>query len=98
MSWLCYPRLALLSLCVFAAGLQARARIQSGEAHVWETQEITFAATREYANPYAEVECWIDLQGPGFAKRVHGFWDGGRTFKVRFVATAPGEMIVVRIP
>ena len=59
--------------------------------HVWEVQEITFAAARDYANPYVEVECWVELEGPGFRRRVYGFWDGGRTFKVRLVATAPGE-------
>ena len=48
-------------------------------------------SAKAYANPYVDVECWIELAGPGFAKRVYGFWDGGRTFKVRFVATAPGE-------
>jgi hypothetical protein len=63
----------------------------SGEVHVWETQEIIFQAARDYANPYAEVDLWIELEGPGFTKRVRGFWDGGRTFRVRFVATAPGE-------
>ncbi|AOS45586.1 Putative endoglucanase [Lacunisphaera limnophila] len=68
-----------------------RALPESGEVHVWETQEITFQAASDYANPYAEVDCWIELEGPGFAKRVYGFWDGGRTFKVRFVTTAPGE-------
>lgn len=68
-----------------------RALPASGEVHVWETQEITFQSARDYSNPYAEVDCWIDLEGPGFAKRVFGFWDGGRTFKVRFVATASGE-------
>ena len=69
----------------------ARAELQSGEVHVWSTQEITFAAAHDYANPYADVTCWIDLEGPNFSKRVYGFWDGGRTFKARFVATAPGE-------
>lgn len=69
----------------------ALARLESGEAYVWQTQEITFETTREYANPYVEVDCWIDLTGPGFRHRVYGFWDGGRTFKVRFVATAPGD-------
>ena len=49
------------------------------------------SSAKGYANPYTEVECWVDLEGPGFAGRVYGFWDGGRTFKVRFVATAPGE-------
>jgi len=62
-----------------------------GEVHVWSTQEITFEATRDYANAYADVDLWIELEGPGFAKRVYGFWDGGRTFKVRFVATVPGD-------
>ena len=48
-------------------------------------------SARAYANPYVEVECWIDLEGPGFSRRVYGFWDGGRRFRVRFVANAPGE-------
>jgi hypothetical protein len=80
--------LCLLSL--LSAGA-AYARLQSGEVHVWETQEITLATARDYANPYVEVDCWIDLEGPGFKRRVYGFWDGGRTFKLRFVATEPGE-------
>jgi hypothetical protein len=71
--------------------VSAHARLQSGEAHVWETQEITLEAARDYANPYVDVTVWIELAGPGFSKKVYGFWDGGRTFKVRFVATAPGE-------
>lgn len=68
-----------------------RSTLARGEAHVWEQQEIAFEAARPYENPYAEVTLWIDLEGPGFARRVYGFWDGGRTFRVRFVATAPGE-------
>ena len=59
--------------------------------HLWEKQEITFTASRDFANPYTEVTVWIDLTGPGFSKRVYGFWDGGRTFRVRVVATALGE-------
>ena len=58
---------------------------------MWELQEVTLRATQPHANPYSEVVCWIDLEGPGFTRRVYGFWDGGATFKVRFVATAPGE-------
>jgi hypothetical protein len=82
-----------LSLACFALACAAPvgAALQSGEVHVWETQEITLQSAKDYANPYTDVECWIELEGPGFARRVHGFWDGGRTFKVRFVATAPGE-------
>ena len=79
--------LLLLATCCSHAAL---ARLQSGEVHVWEAQEITFAAAREYSNPYVEVDFWVELEGPEFKQRVYGFWDGGRTFKVRVVATAPG--------
>lgn len=88
------PRLFRLCFGAIFLGLVpaiGRALTASGEVHVWETQEIIFQASRDYANPYAEVDSWIELEGPGFAKRVYGFWDGGRTFRVRFVTTAPGE-------
>jgi hypothetical protein len=79
------------TLLLFVCASSADARLQSGEVHVWELQEIAFEAAREYGNPYVDVTCWIELSGPGFKRRVYGFWDGGRTFKVRFVATKPGE-------
>jgi hypothetical protein len=59
-------------------------------AHVWEKQELAFTASRDFANPYADATVWVDLTGPNFQKRVYGFWDGGRTFRVRVVAMAPG--------
>ena len=68
-----------------------RSTLTRGEVHVWELQEITLRSAVAYANPYTDVVCWVDLEGPGFARRVYGFWDGERTFKVRFVATVPGE-------
>ena len=33
----------------------------------------------------------MDLSGPGFARRCYGFWDGGSTFRVRLLATCPGQ-------
>jgi hypothetical protein len=82
----------LLVLPLFAVVAAADGvRLEFGQARVWETQEIRFEAARDYANAYAEVELWIELEGPGFARRVYGFWDGGRTFKIRFAATGPGE-------
>jgi len=76
---------------LLALSMQAGARLASGEVHVWQVQEITFAAARDYSNPYADVELWVELEGPNFRRRVYGFWDGGRTYKVRVVATHPGE-------
>jgi len=68
-----------------AAATQAAAPV-----HIWEKQEVTLTAARYYANPYTDVTVWLDLSGPGFRKRVYGFWDGGQVFRVRLLATAPG--------
>ena len=60
--------------------------------HVWEKVEITLTAEKVYDNPYAEVDVWVQLQGPGgFNKHVWGFWDGGLTFRIRLVAPTPGR-------
>ena len=58
--------------------------------HVWEKQELTFTAANSYKNPYKDVTIWVELKGPGFSKRVYGFWDGGKIFHLRLVATQPG--------
>jgi hypothetical protein len=86
-----YRRALLFIFSFLIAATTAQARLQSGEVHVWDVQEITLEAARDYANPYVDVDVWIELSGPSFKRRVYGFWDGGRTFKVRFVATSPGD-------
>jgi hypothetical protein len=58
--------------------------------HVWSRIDIRLQAEGDYANPYTDVEIWLDLEGPDFRKRVYGFWDGGRDFVVRVLATTPG--------
>ena len=88
-SFLAFALSAAMAMASCAPAVAAR--LQSGETHVWEVQEISLATARAYANPYVDVACWGDLEGPGFQRRVHGFWDGGRIFKVRVVATQPGE-------
>ncbi len=87
-------RYSVFAIVLFGAALASRfaaAGDPGPTSHVWDVQEITFQAAEDYANPYAEVLMWVDLVGPDFAKRVYGFWDGGRSYKVRVVATAPGE-------
>ena len=83
--------LSIVIAVLIGAAAPMSAALQSGEAHIWDVQEVVLEAQHDYANPYADVVCWIDLKGPGFSKRVYGFWDGGRIFRVRFVATTPGE-------
>lgn len=59
--------------------------------HIWEKIDLPFSAEGTYANPYAEMTVWVDLEGPGFSKRVYGFWNGGREFVVRVLATRAGS-------
>jgi hypothetical protein len=59
--------------------------------HVYDKIELTFTATGRYANPYTDIEVWVDLKGPNFSKRCYGFWDGGQTFRVRIASVAPGD-------
>jgi hypothetical protein len=86
----CFIRPLLLLVLAVLMLPAASARLERGEVYVWEVQEIILQATRDYDNPYVDVECWIELEGPDFRRRIHGFWDGGRTFRVRFVAMSPG--------
>lgn len=60
------------------------------EIHTWEMLEITLNAENTYENYYTDVTCWVDLEGPGFSKRIYGFWNGDATFIVRVVATNEG--------
>lgn len=62
----------------------------NGTVHVWQVVEVTLESSVSLENPYTQVDVWVDLNGPGFARRVYGFWDGGNRFVVRVVATAPG--------
>jgi hypothetical protein len=61
------------------------------QIHAWETQDIVLFAEKTYQNYYTDVDMWVQLKGPGFDKRVYGFWDGDNRYVVRLVATAPGN-------
>jgi hypothetical protein len=81
--------LVLIQSLAFVLACAPAAR--SATVRVWEKVEITLRAQNDYDNPYTDVEVWVDLEGPGFAKRCFGFWDGGDTFRVRVMATRPGQ-------
>lgn len=78
-------------ICTLAFTIYYLATAAQTAIHVWEMQELTFTAEQSYSNPYTDVTVWIELSGPGFNKKVYGFWDGGSTFRVRLVATEPGD-------
>ena len=84
LSWKAFLGTVLLTLAVSSISAETM-------AHVWEKQEITLTAKNTYASPYTQVIVWLDLAGPNFNKRIYGFWDGGQTYRIRLMATAPGR-------
>ena len=81
-------RFCLLLLLLFPLSVDAR---EHTGIHVWEMQEIALTAEKSYNNYYQDVTCWVELSGPGFSKRVYGFWNGGNSYLVRVVAENPGR-------
>lgn len=79
-----------LLLCALAVAMAGQT-VPAKQMHVYERLEITLQSKGKYANPYTDVETWVDLKGPNFQKRCYGYWDGGDSFKVRITADAPGN-------
>jgi hypothetical protein len=82
-----------LSAFFVASAIVGQTAAAQSQPHVWEKVELTLHATNQYTNPYTQVVVWVDLKGPGFDKRCYGFWDGSNVFRVRVLATAPGNWL-----
>ena len=62
----------------------------------WSVQDLAFQASKDYGNPYLEAALTAEFSGPSGARvEVKGFWDGGRTFKVRWTPALPGKWAYV---
>jgi hypothetical protein len=71
---------AILLLCSVIATDAASSTVSK-----WEVFEDSFRSSRGYDNPPQEVRLWVAFISPtGRTNRVHGFWDGGSTWRVRF--------------
>ena len=58
----------------------------------WERTEITLKSSATYTNALQEAEVRALFVSPlGETNRVYGFWDGGKTWKIRFKPTFPGR-------
>ena len=60
----------------------------------WRVTEIVFTAAADHADPFdfAHARFSAHFQGPDACRfEIPGFWDGGRTWKIRFTPTAPGR-------
>ncbi len=91
-------------LALFCASVcAAPAAAQPAATRPWEPFEITMTASAEVGNayvgglpeggkPFVEVTfTGTSGDAQGLRYTVPGFWDGGRTWKVRFAAPGPGQ-------
>ena len=77
-------RLLLALLCLAASGWAA-------DVYRYGRFEASFTASKDYDDPL-ELNVVVDFTGPGRAQaRVPAFWDGGRTWKVRFSPEKTGN-------
>lgn len=57
----------------------------------WRTIELELQSDVDRANPYLDLSVIATFRGPhGAVIRRPAFWDGGRTWRVRFTPTQPG--------
>lgn len=63
---------------------------QTLSAETWVAEEITFISEKKYENPFEDVNVDLLLYGNGRLYAVPGFWDGGDTWKIRFVCPSSG--------
>jgi len=79
-----------------AAGQASNTPLFTGEAEIslsaetWRAVEVSFESEKVYADPFGEAELDLLLYGGGRLYTVPGFWDGGNTWRVRFVCPAEG--------
>src|SRR5437868_989167 len=54
--------------------------------------EQSFKSTLAYANPWQQASLQVTFTSPsGKTNLVYGFWDGGKTWKVRFTPDEVGR-------
>ena len=80
-----------------AAGVQSSEALFSGAAEqsltaeTWRALELSFESEKTYADPFSDVTLDLLLYGNGRLYTIPCFWDGGNTWRVRFVCPAAGE-------
>jgi hypothetical protein len=56
-------------------------------AHPWCEAELALTSERDYPNGYTDADVWAELtHDSGATLRRPAFWDGGRTWKIRFAS------------
>jgi hypothetical protein len=67
------------------------------QAEQWQELEISLTSEKDYANPYTEVEVYADFtDGSGTVWRRPAFWDGVKTWKIRFAPPVASGTVTYR--
>jgi hypothetical protein len=56
----------------------------------WERIELAFEGP-QHGNPFVDVSLRAEITGPGGTFSVPGFYDGGRTYRLRYLAPEEGQ-------
>lgn len=86
------PVTLTVSLVLFTAPILA-ADSQTQRAQQWRVTELSFTAATAHPDPFdfARAAFSAQFRGPAGQKlEIPGFWDGNRTWRIRFTPTAPG--------
>jgi hypothetical protein len=80
-------RIILFSLLLFCSFVL---NSQFPDALKWHKYELSFISSTDYENPIQDVRSFeVTFTSPtGIRKTINGFWDGGTSWKTRFL---PGE-------
>ncbi len=83
----------LLGLCLILLGYLPLAGNTGESATLWHKYEIAFSSKVDYPNPLYDVsEFSVLFRSPtGRERKVNGFWDGERDWKVRFQPDEIGQ-------
>lgn len=83
--------LSAVGVLLMASVLSARGADNAGVPR-WTRFEKSLESAVEYANPAQEASLTAVFTSPqGKASKVYGFWDGGRTWRVRFAPNQTGK-------
>jgi len=81
----------IASAILFLIAAQIEKPLRNVEVPKWSVYEMTLTASDHTADPYLETNLVGVFSGPNDQSVVvNGFWDGGRTFRVRFAPTVEG--------
>jgi len=80
---------AVISIIIIGAVLSA----QLPDAMKWHKLELVFTSSVSYQNPVQDVASFeVTFTSPsGIQKTINGFWDGGDTWKARFMPFETGK-------